>query len=96
MPEQGILDIASVGGGTLTGIFVHEGQRVKKGERLASLSGDISTSLERRESKIARQLHDQRDVLNSELQNLEAINTSTMQGLNDRIGLLKEQSPSYS
>lgn len=91
VPEQGILDIASVGGGTLTGIFVHEGQRVKKGERLASLSSDISTSLGETREQIARQLHDQRDVLNSELQNLEAINTSTMQGLNDRIGLLKDQ-----
>ncbi|AVH17535.1 HlyD family efflux transporter periplasmic adaptor subunit [Enterobacter sp. SGAir0187] len=91
VPEQGILDIVPVGSGTLTDIFIHEGQRVKKGEKLAAISSDISTAMGATHKQIAQQLNEQREVLKSELVNLDAINSSTMQGIHDRIGLLKEQ-----
>lgn len=91
VPQEGVMDIVSVSGGTLTEVYIHEGQPVKQGDKLAAVSSEVSTSLGETREEIARQLHAQRDVLNSELRNLDALNASTLQGLTARISLLKEQ-----
>lgn len=91
VPKAGIMDIVSTTGGTVTGSYVVEGQHVKGGEKLFSVSSEISTELGETREEISTQLRNQRQVLDCELENIDAMHTATLQGLDERIVLLKDQ-----
>ncbi|PWW07081.1 HlyD family secretion protein [Mangrovibacter plantisponsor] len=91
VPQNGVMDIVATNGGTVTELLVKEGQQIRQGDNVASVSSEVSTSLGKTREEISHQLHAQQQVLKDELNNLDALNISTLQGLSDRIALLKEQ-----
>ena len=91
-PESGIMTITALTAGTVTALPVREGAGVKKGERIATVSSEISTARygQTREA-IARQLEIQSQGLTQQLTNLEQRNAEALKSLQERSSLLAQQ-----
>ncbi len=91
-PETGIMTITAMTAGTVTALPVREGRGIKKGERIATVSSEISTARygQTREA-IARQLEIQSQGVTQQLTNLEQRNVETLKSLQERSSLLAQQ-----
>lgn len=91
-PETGIMTITAMTAGTVTALPVREGRGIKKGERVATVSSEISTARygQTREA-IARQLESQSQGVTQQLTNLEQRNVETLKSLQERSSLLAQQ-----
>lgn len=91
-PETGIMTITAMTAGTVTALPVREGRGIKKGERIATVSSEISTARygQTREA-IARQLESQSQGVTQQLTNLEQRNVETLKSLQERSSLLAQQ-----
>lgn len=91
-PESGIMTITAMTTGTVTDLPVREGDSLKKGDRIATVSSEISTGRygQTREA-IARQLEIQSQGLNNQLSNLEQRNVETLKALQESSSLLAQQ-----
>ncbi|WP_199737392.1 HlyD family secretion protein [Erwinia psidii] len=90
-PVEGMMNIMAVNNGTVTDINMAEGQPVKKGEILATISSEIATQLGLTRVMIAQQLDQQLAGLESERKNLEILNQETIRGLEEKKVLLRQQ-----
>ncbi|MXF46287.1 HlyD family efflux transporter periplasmic adaptor subunit [Raoultella sp. Lac2] len=91
-PETGIMTITAMTAGTVTALPVREGRGIKKGERIATVSSEISTARygQTREA-IARQLEIQSQGVTQQLTNLEQRNVEALKSLQERSSLLAQQ-----
>lgn len=91
-PETGIMTITAMTAGTVTALPVREGRGIKKGERVATVSSEISTARygQTREA-IARQLESQSQGVTQQLTNLEQRNVEALKSLQERSSLLAQQ-----
>ena len=91
-PETGIMTITAMTAGTVTALPVREGRGIKKGERIATVSSEISTARygQTREA-IARQLESQSQGVTQQLTNLEQRNVEALKSLQERSSLLAQQ-----
>lgn len=91
-PETGIMTITAMAAGTVTALPVREGRGIKKGERIATVSSEISTARygQTREA-IARQLELQSQGVTQQLTNLEQRNVEALKSLQERSSLLAQQ-----
>lgn len=90
-PVQGMMNIMAVNSGTITDINMVEGQRVKKGDILATVSSEIATQLGLTRVMIAQQLEQQKAGLELERKNLNILNHETLRGLEEKRVLLLQQ-----
>lgn len=83
-PVEGMMNIMAVNSGTVTDINMVEGQSVKKGDILATVSSEITTQLGSTRVMIAEQLEQQLTGLMRERKNLDTLNLETIRGLKKR------------
>ena len=91
LPEQGVLNLVPPVSGTVTRIFVREGQAVERGAPLVAISSEIATELGGTRTLVIAQLRQQREKLALDL---AAQATLTAEGERDartRAGMLGEQ-----
>lgn len=91
LPAKGIMNIAAITTGTVVDITVEEGQSVKKGEAIATISSEVYTALGLTREKVAQQLDIQRARLKADLDNQEKLFAEEMKGLKERERLLSAQ-----
>ena len=91
MPAKGIMNVASITAGTVMDIKVQEGQMVKKGDSLATISSEVFTALGQTREKVAQQLQLQRDRLKVDLESQDKLFAEEMSGLTERERLLSSQ-----
>ncbi|AXF77993.1 HlyD family secretion protein [Erwinia tracheiphila] len=90
-PVEGMMNIMAVNSGTVTDINMVEGQSVKKGDILATVSSEITTQLGSTRVMIAEQLEQQLTGLMRERKNLDTLNLETIRGLEEKKTLLLQQ-----
>jgi membrane fusion protein len=74
VPQQGLLRVFAPQPGVVAELYVKEGARVRKGERLLRLSGELeSTTLGATQAEIVRRLTEQRDALRDQRRQQESL-----------------------
>ncbi|URQ60810.1 HlyD family efflux transporter periplasmic adaptor subunit [Pantoea alhagi] len=91
LPAKGIMNIAAITTGTVVDITVEEGQLVKKGDAIATISSEVYTALGLTREKVAQQLNIQRTRLKADLDNQEKLAAEEMKGFKERERLLSAQ-----
>ncbi|CBG87153.1 HlyD family secretion protein [Citrobacter rodentium] len=91
VPVDGVIDIVAVSAGTIVELPIQEGQSVKKGSTIATLSSEISTRYGQTRESIARQLSLQNDALEQELKNLDILSAETLRGDENQKNFLEQQ-----
>ncbi|MGQ3906176.1 HlyD family secretion protein [Mixta calida] len=91
MPAKGIMNVASMAAGTVIDINVEEGQQVKKGDAIATVSSEVFTALGQTREKVAQQLQLQRERLRIDLEDQEKLFAEAIKGLQERERLLSSQ-----
>ncbi|WP_435928697.1 HlyD family secretion protein [Dryocola sp. BD613] len=91
VPVEGVMDIVAVSSGTIVDLPVHQGQIVKKGSALATLSSEIATKYGQTRESIAEQLSLQNEVLDQERKNLDKLSAETLKGYENQKILLEQQ-----
>lgn len=91
MPTKGVMNVAAMTTGTVTEIAVEEGQSVKKGDAIATISSEVFTALGDTREKVAQQLAIQRTRLQADLENQEKLFNEEMSGFQERARLLSSQ-----
>lgn len=92
VPENGMMTITAMSAGTVIALPVREGDRLKKGSQIATVSSEISTRYGSTREAIARQLELQKQGLNNQLLNLDELNSETLKSLHEKVNLLGQQS----
>ncbi|PZL85308.1 anibiotic ABC transporter [Pantoea sp. ARC270] len=92
VPENGMMTITAMSAGTVIALPVREGDRLKKGSQIATVSSEISTRYGSTREAIARQLELQKQGLNNQLLNLDELNSETLKSLQEKVNLLGQQS----
>ena len=92
VPENGMMTITAMSAGTVIALPVHEGDSLQKGSQIAAVSSEISTRYGQTRETIAHQLELQKLGLNNQLANLEQLNRETLKSLQEKVGLLGQQS----
>jgi len=92
-PESGMMTMTTMTAGTVMALPVREGDNLKKGDQIATISSEISTGRygQTREA-IASQLDLQQQGLNNQLTNLKQLNAETLRSLQEKSSLLAQQS----
>lgn len=68
VPSRGVLTLNAMGAGSLTSLYVREGQVVSKGEAIAEISGELdSAALGGTYASVSAQLHSQAEHLKNDL-----------------------------
>lgn len=92
VPSAGLLKIAAASAGTITQLYVREGQTVKAGDKLFELTGHLySTNFGETHAIIAQKLNAQRSELKSDLQQQEKLLRQRDASLRRQIKLLKSE-----
>lgn len=91
IPEEGVMDIVAVTAGTVVDLPIREGDSVKKGAALATVSSEIATKYGQTRESIAGQLSLQNDALNQERKNLDTLSAETRRGYENQRRLLEQQ-----
>lgn len=92
VPENGMMTITAMSAGTVIALPVREGESLKKGSQIATVSSEISTRYGQTRETIASQLELQKLGLNNQLTNLEKLNSETLTSLQEKVSLLGQQS----
>jgi membrane fusion protein len=92
VPEGGMMNITAINSGMVIALPVSEGDSLKKNDRIATVSSEISTRYGQTREAIARQLDLQQQGLNNQLLNLEQLNGETLKSLQEKERLLQQQS----
>ncbi len=85
------MDIVAVTAGTVVDLPIREGDSVKKGAALATVSSEIATKYGQTRESIAGQLSLQNDALNQERKNLDTLSAETRRGYENQQRLLEQQ-----
>lgn len=92
VPSAGLLSVSTPISGTVEQVFVQDGQKVKKGQKLAVVSGDhASPALGLVDVLIAQSLKNQDSILHDDLANQKALFTTQKNDLTTKISMLKMQ-----
>jgi membrane fusion protein len=93
IPDAGLMNVVAVTPGTLMGLRVHGGQRVKAGDVLLEISSDRnSASLGSSGERLAAELERQRKGLQSDLANQRELEADRLAAIEDRLRSLHVQS----
>jgi membrane fusion protein len=92
VPSGGLLGVTAPGPGTITRVFVREGDQVRAGDVLAEISSDQDNStLGDTHVLVGQQLELQRQRLESDLATQQQLATQQIDALRDKARLLQEQ-----
>src|SRR3954447_7345932 len=93
VPQQGLVRVFAPHPGVTTGLFIKEGQQVRKGQRLLSLSAELqSTALGATQAEVARRLAERRGALREERRQRERLLLQQQRAFSERMdGLWAEQ-----
>ncbi|SFQ60408.1 membrane fusion protein [Pseudomonas sp. NFPP07] len=91
LPEQGVLNIVPPTAGTVTKVFVRDGQEVERGAPLLAVSSDVATGLGATRVLIAERLQQQRATLELDQGSQSALASTTLDELRARAGVLAAQ-----
>ncbi|GAA0252983.1 HlyD family secretion protein [Rhodanobacter caeni] len=92
VPSAGLLNVVAPGAGTVTKLYVHDGQAVKAGGVLLELSGDQdSAALGDTHALVGQQLEAQRDRLQADLANQQQLGRQQTDAWRGKIVLLQAQ-----
>ncbi|GFE79586.1 hypothetical protein GCM10011487_15860 [Steroidobacter agaridevorans] len=93
MPQQGLVRVFAPQPGVVSGLYVHEGTQVRKGERLLRLSGELeSVRLGATEAEIIRRLSGLRDALKEERRQQQRLLVQRQRSYSDRVAMLRSES----
>lgn len=93
VPDTGLMNVVAVAPGTLVGMRVHVGQRVKANDVLLEISSDRdSASLGSAGGRVAAELERQRAGLESDLANQRQLSADRLVAIDDRLRSLRAQS----
>lgn len=92
VPSAGLLSVTSANAGTLTHLWVHEGQRVRAGDPLAEVSGELdSAAFGGTHAEISTQLQRQRVRLESDLADQRTLSDQQAAALRTRLTTLRDE-----
>jgi membrane fusion protein len=92
VPQEGLVRVFAPHPGVMTGLFIKEGQEVRKGQRLLTLSAELqSTKLGPTQAEVARRLEERRAALRVELRQRELLLSQQQRALSDRVTALKAE-----
>lgn len=91
IPEKGMMTITAMSAGTVIALPVSENDNLQKGDKIATVSSEISTRYGQTRETIASQLVLQREGLHNQITNLETLNRETLQALQEKVSLLDQQ-----
>lgn len=90
VPSAGLLSVISANAGTLVRLWVHEGQRVRAGDPLAEVSGELdSTAFGGTHAEISTQLQRQRVRLENDLADQRTLSEQQAAALRTRMANLR-------
>ncbi|KVR60814.1 anibiotic ABC transporter [Burkholderia ubonensis] len=91
VPSAGVLNVSPPVTGTVERIEVREGQRVRAGDSLITVSAEVATSLGDAREMVRTQLETQRERLRSDLSGQTVLAEEAIRGLKDRAATLERQ-----
>jgi len=92
VPSAGLLNVTAINAGTVTQVYVQDGQAVRRGDALIEISSEQnSAALGDTHALVSHQLDDQRARLQSDLQNQQLVYTQQVDALRDKVVLLHSQ-----
>ncbi|WP_232436173.1 HlyD family secretion protein [Burkholderia ubonensis] len=91
VPSAGVLNVSPPVTGTVERIDVREGQRVRAGDPLITVSAEVATSLGDAREMVRTQLETQRERLRSDLSGQTVLAEEAIRGLKDRAATLERQ-----
>ncbi|WP_231752823.1 HlyD family secretion protein [Burkholderia savannae] len=91
VPTAGVLNVSPPVTGTVEKIEAREGQRVRAGEPLVTVSAEVTTSLGDAREMVRTQLETQRERLRSDLSGQTVLAEEAIRGLKDRAATLEGQ-----
>ncbi|WP_235364014.1 HlyD family secretion protein [Burkholderia sp. ABCPW 111] len=91
VPTAGVLNVSPPVTGTVEKIEAREGQRVRAGEPLVTVSAEVTTSLGDAREMVRTQLETQRERLRSDLSGQTVLADEAIRGLKDRAATLEGQ-----
>ncbi|WP_232428909.1 HlyD family secretion protein [Burkholderia ubonensis] len=91
VPSAGVLNVSPPVTGTVERIEVREGQRVRAGDPLITVSAEVATSLGDAREMVRTQLETQRERLRSDLSGQTVLAEEAIRGLKDRAATLERQ-----
>lgn len=90
VPQQGLLRVFAPQAGVVTALYVKEGARVHKGERLLTLSTELqSTTVGATQAEIARRLAARRESLLESRRQQEQLSAQQIRSLAERLATLR-------
>jgi len=92
VPEKGMMTITAMSAGTVIALPARESDSLQKGDKIATVSSEISTRFGQTREAIASQLELQKQALNNQLINLDQLNSETLKSLQEKIRLFEQQS----
>lgn len=90
-PSAGVLTVAAKTTGTVSRAWVHEGERVKAGQRLVEVSADLISSMGNTHTVVGAQLRAQELQVRTTLGNLQPLMAAQTHDMRTRIGMLQAQ-----
>ncbi|KVT50879.1 anibiotic ABC transporter [Burkholderia ubonensis] len=91
VPSAGVLNVSPPVTGKVERIEVREGQRVRAGDPLITVSAEVATSLGDAREMVRTQLETQRERLRSDLSGQTVLAEEAIRGLKDRAATLERQ-----
>ena len=92
VPTTGLVKVFAPRPGVLVGLYVKEGQEIRKGEPLLALAGELqSAKLGVSQAEITRQLAERRQSLLQEERENQQLVEQQQQGLSGRLATLREE-----
>lgn len=92
VPTTGLVKVFAPRSGVLVGLYVKEGQEIRKGEPLLALAGELqSAKLGASQAEITRQLAERRQSLLQEERENQQLTEQQEQGLAGRLATLREE-----
>lgn len=92
IPTSGLLNLTAISAGTITHVWVHDGQSVHAGDPLIEISGEQdSATLGDTHALMAQQLDTQRNKLQADLHTQQLLSAQQAQALRDKVTLLHGQ-----
>lgn len=92
VPNAGLLSVTATNAGTVAQVQVHDGQMVHRGDPLIEISSEQdSAALGDTHALVSRQLDDQRDRLQADLQTQQQVSAQQADALRDKVALLRSQ-----
>jgi len=92
VPKTGLVKVFAPRSGVLVGLYVKEGQEIRKGEPLLALSGELqSAKLGATQAEITRQLAERRQSLLQEERENQELASEQQRGLAGRLATLREE-----